>query len=454
MSTLPHIPDLARARPHVARPHPACPRTPRQTLTHDLAADLEHFARFRRRRHLAKDPRYQLRRAELDDLLDGFEWDLTDRPAPPSTGALRAVAWNIERGKRFEPLLARITHDPELARADLFLLTEVDIGMGRSRNRNVARDLARALGTRYVYANHHLVLSPGDWNERDHSEPNTLAMHGSALLSRHPVRSFRAVALPEYVDKFHHLEKRFGCKRALIAELELPDGPLTVVVAHLDPFAPPRHRAWQLRLILAEVARTAPRRVLFGGDLNTLTYNLASGPSLLVNIADKMLRVGVEGIVAEHLHPDRGRERELFDVLAEARLTLDRFNQRDVGTLFCDTREPELVKKALDYMPQRVFDWMQRKLDPWNGMLPLQLDWFAGYGLEPLHAAVLPRPTWNGELISDHSPILLDLALDHAPAREPLRAPPIKAPTRRYIHPLQRVAVGRRPRRRWSPPAR
>jgi hypothetical protein len=112
------------------------------------------------------------------------------------------VTWNVERGKRFEPLLGLLQGHPELVGADLLLLTELDIGMGRSGNRHIPRELGRALGLDWVFANFHLVLAPGDSAERDHGVPNTQGLHGAALLSRFPIRRFAAVSLPERANTY------------------------------------------------------------------------------------------------------------------------------------------------------------------------------------------------------------------------------------------------------------
>src|SRR5690606_9302786 len=137
-------------------------------------------------------------------------------------GRLRAAAWNVERGKRWRPLCGVLQEHPQLRALDVLLLTEVDHGMGRSGNRDVAARLAEQLGMGHVFAPSHLVLSPGDHAEQDHGVPNTLALHGSALLTRLPVRRVLGVGLPEYGDKLDALERRLGSKRALLAELEAP----------------------------------------------------------------------------------------------------------------------------------------------------------------------------------------------------------------------------------------
>ena len=128
-------------------------------LTHDLRANLDYLAAIDRRRTLERDTRYRRLRPELDRVLNGFEWSLSERP-PAQDGRLRAVAWNVERGKRFSGVMTTLTGHPELRGADLVLLNEVDIGMGRSGNLNIPRELARALGHDYVYCNFDISLSP------------------------------------------------------------------------------------------------------------------------------------------------------------------------------------------------------------------------------------------------------------------------------------------------------
>jgi endonuclease/exonuclease/phosphatase family metal-dependent hydrolase len=356
---------------------------------------------------------YRARRAEIEQVLDGFEWDLDPpwlRPATRASRPVRVVAWNIERGKRFEALLGTLTGNPALADADVLLLNEVDLGMGRSGNRHVARELARALGMRYVFATHHVVLAPGDSSELDHGEPNTLALHGNAILSRFPIASFRATALPERTDKFHALEKRLGEKRTLICDLELPHGRVTVALVHLDPFCDRRHRARQLRRVLTELGRGSAERVLLGGDLNTHTEDFSGSLRATWNGLKKLVRFGFHGAVEQYMTPEVGWERQVFQVLSAGGLEIDGFNDRSRGTIYYDADDPAVVRKALDYVPAAAVRWMRRKLEPWGGRVPMRVDWFAGRNLEPLRAEVVERPEWRGQLVSDHNPIVLEIA--------------------------------------------
>jgi endonuclease/exonuclease/phosphatase family metal-dependent hydrolase len=385
------------------------PTSPRASLEHALGPHLDPLGRVRTRRRLRRHRLFRLLRADIDRVLDGFEWDLEGLPRPralPAGAPLRAVAWNVERGKRFAALMGVLSNEPWLRDADLLLLTEVDIGMGRSGNRNVPREVAAALGMGYVFANYHLVLAPGDSAERDHGEGNRLGLHGAALLTRLPVRRFWGVGLPEFTDKFHSLEKRLGSKRALLVELELPDGPLLVVVVHLDPFAPPKHRAAQLRIVVDAITSTGIERVLLGGDLNTNTYHLGSKAGLALDILHKLVRFGFDGTVRQYMTPEQVFERRVFAALAQAGLRTEGFTDPTAGTLHYDLNDPELRDKSLAYLPPRVLAWLERKLAPWGGCVPMRIDHFAGRGLSAVRALTLPPTLHEGVRVSDHAPIV------------------------------------------------
>jgi endonuclease/exonuclease/phosphatase family metal-dependent hydrolase len=392
---------------------------PRFELDHDFTDALAHLSQIRTRRKLARDPVYRRIRPQLERVLRGFEWDLEPTLGttltPRRPGVVRAVAWNVERGKRFEGLRHTLVHDPLLREADILMLTEVDIGMGRSHNLNVPREIAAALGMGYVFANYHIVLAEGDRGERGHGIPNTKALHGCALLTRFPVLRFEAVELSERKDKFHAAEKRMGNKRALLCELLLPDGPLSIALVHLDPFTGPRHRAVQLRQIVARMRRFGGERMLLGGDLNTNTYDLGSGQGLAYNLLYKLTRFGFEGTIEQYMKPEEIFERKVFEALRQAGLAIEGYNDFDRGTIYYDVYDPELARKALDYLPppicRWVLRWLERRLAPWDGRVPLRVDWFAGTGLRPCMPQVIERPMVEGRIISDHNPILVDLQL-------------------------------------------
>jgi hypothetical protein len=127
-----------------------------------------------------------------------------------------------------------------------------------------------------------------------------------------------------------------------------------------------------------------------------------------------MVRFGVAGAVEQYMTPERVFERALFRQLERFGYRTDDFNDRRLGTHYFDAHAPEVVQRALTYIPPRIWRWFLPKLDPWGGFIPMRLDWFAGRGLSPLAAHVVARPFWGGEQAADHDPIAVDLALGEA----------------------------------------
>jgi endonuclease/exonuclease/phosphatase family metal-dependent hydrolase len=378
----------------------------RSELTHELADALDHFSRIGRRRELNRDALYRQHQQEVRRVLDGFEWDVEGPTHVPTGREVRAVAWNIERGKRWAGVGQLLREHPELEGADLVLLNEVDIGMGRSGNVNVPRMIAQTLGLNYVYCNYELLLSPGDHFERSHGEANTLSMHGAAVLTRLPLSRVGAVTLPEYTDKFHADEKRLGGKRALMCEVATDAGPITVVLPHLDPFAGPRHRGRQMRRIVDCLDRFGNDRVLLGGDLNTNTYDLGTRRGLAANVARKLVVLGFDETIRQYMTPELVFERRTFEVMQQAGLSIDGFNERTLGTTFYDIHDPELRDWTQRYIPRPARAWLERRLEPWGGAVPLRIDWFAGRALQPVRAGVVDRPQGDdGQPLSDHNPL-------------------------------------------------
>lgn len=377
-------------------------------LSHGIDPDtMRRWGKLRSRRRLKQDAAFRGSREDLDATLGGFDWDVGN-VVSPSDRPVRALLWNIERGKRFEALRGVLNAQDKVGELDLLFLCEVDWGMGRSGNRHVARELASELGLGYVFAPSHLLLAPGDVGELEHLTENTEALHGVALLSRYPIRRICGVPLPEYVDKFKALEKRLGHKRALVAEVELPSGLTTVAVVHLDPFSPPRHRARQLRMVLRVVERFGNERTLIGGDLNTTTYDFGSAAGLAVNIAHKLVRHGVQGTIRQYMWPDQTYERRLFSVLRGAGFEVEGFTDPTLGTIYYDLNDPEQVDKTRDYLSPRMLGVLMKSLEPWDGCVPLRLDWFAGRGLRATSSHVIDRPLHEGKRVADHNPMVLE----------------------------------------------
>ena len=372
-------------------------------LEHDLAPHFDALRAIKTRKQLANSPVWAQIGGEVDRLLDAI--DVQDAPgARPLGRRVRAVAWNIQRGSHFDRLVGALRDHPELARADVLLLSEVDHGMGRSSNRHVARELARALGMSYAFAVSYLALED-DFGENADAVTSTLALAGSAILTRAPIVRAVNARVPAVRDKFGSSEKRLGRKRATIAAIASEAGPITFAQAHLDSNADARQRCVQLDAILDEAEQLGGPIVL-GGDLNTTTYQYSSTARLVRDLVHKLFVTGFTGTVDNYLTPERRYETPIFDLLARRGFALDGFNERGVGTIRYDFNEPYAIQKVQKAVGGPITRWLIRRLRRWNGVVAAHLDWFAGKGVVAKGARVIrlgaPAP-------SDHDPIVVDL---------------------------------------------
>lgn len=270
------------------------------------------------------------------------------RPLLPSTTRLgqflRIVQWNIERGLEYDAVRLAFTDaagftkliDPTayprgsekrrlilqqvqlLKQADVIVLNEVDWGIRRTNYRNVAADLASALGMNYAYGVEFVEVDPialglEKFEELPPEDRAGLAaeisvdraryrgLHGSAILSRFPLEDVRLEPFEHqphdwYKDELasvRPLEKgkrkageivfqekvrrevRRGGRMMLTAEIRdarLPGGRMTVVATHLESKTKPEGRRRQLEELLARI-KDAGGPVVVAGDMNTSTQD-------------------------------------------------------------------------------------------------------------------------------------------------------------------------------------
>jgi endonuclease/exonuclease/phosphatase family metal-dependent hydrolase len=360
-------------------------------LTHQLAPHYAALQKIKTRRALLKSPLWGEIGAEIERVCGAVE--VGHHPHVKPKAGLRVAAWNVQRGSDLDGVSGVLSH----LDADLILLVEVDNGMGRSGDRNVARLLAESLGMSYAFGVSYLVLED-DFGENPQRLPNGLALAGTAILSRLPIRRAVNVDLPELRDKFSSSEKRLGRKRALFVELE--GAPFTVAVAHLDSNAGPRGRARQLAALLDSLNGPA----LVGGDFNSTTYDAASALSLARDLLHKLFVTGFRRTVENYLTPELLYDTPLFTELARRGFVLDGFNDRARGTMSYDLAHPYAIEKTREKVGRLLTWWLQRRLRPWNGVVPARLDWFAGREVTPRNPSVA-----DGGSASDHSPIVVEL---------------------------------------------
>ena len=254
-------------------------------------------------------------------------------------GALRVATWNIERGLEFDAVKAALTNDQRffrrlpvatrgsrfnlkdileqaaaISRADIVILNEVDWGLKRTNYRNIAKELATAMQMNYVFGVEFVEVDPltlGTETLEGETSPDkaqmienlavdktrTLGLHGTAILSRFPLRNTRVVRFVNQGHDWYHDEKngisklekgkrkgaklvfgekimrevRRGGRMMLLADVSdssIPGGAVTVVATHLEGKSKPSERLKQLEEVLNEI-KTIQHPVILAGDMNT-----------------------------------------------------------------------------------------------------------------------------------------------------------------------------------------
>jgi 8-oxo-dGTP pyrophosphatase MutT (NUDIX family)/endonuclease/exonuclease/phosphatase family metal-dependent hydrolase len=298
-------------------------------------------------------------------------------PTSPTTGPLRVLAANLERGNHLDDWVGLFT----AAEADVILVSEADGGMARSGNRYVARELAERLGMQFAFAVEFVELGLGSEKERAALPPdarNEFGVHGGAILSR--VGLDRPAAVRFELDGSWYgddsPEPRVGGRIAVVATV----GDLVVVAPHLESHGGPRGRARQVADLLDLVDGYADGRpVVVGGDLNTHTLDLRGEDA----------RDGQEATAeGADQYPD------------------ERFSQ------------PFAYEPLFAEASARGYDWADANADepthrtqyrggPVRGRL--NLDWFLTRGVTATNPAVIPVVAADGTVLSDHDVIAVSV---------------------------------------------
>jgi endonuclease/exonuclease/phosphatase family metal-dependent hydrolase len=389
-----------------------------------LVAELNRFATFAEFR---KSNVYRARRAELSALLDEPKIHLSREARPRLKSFLRVVAWNIERGSRLAGIIEALNEHPILRFADLLLLNELDDGMARSGNRAVALELSRALQAHAIYGVEYLELTKGPSREPQPIADNTAALHGNAIITRHAFSNPQLVRLARCENNFESEEKRIGGRLGILVDLEINDSKLLAATTHLDVVNTPRCRAAQMRTLLEAIEAHAAiasrsghdaRRVIVGGDFNTHTFARGGRLRTMKNTA-----------VILGSNPDSLRRRLLNPQKKEAALReLARFGY-EIGALNDRRATSRALVSGLDdkaRLPAAMRSWVNDRVGPEGLLLELRLDWLAARGVAALKAGeIIDAETGvasinsqtiqglndNGSPISDHDPIVADLAI-------------------------------------------
>jgi endonuclease/exonuclease/phosphatase family metal-dependent hydrolase len=260
-----------------------------------------------------------------------FETTIVNRPARGVKRSLKTVVFNARTGAHFDGILARLRRPP-LDDADVVMLCEADWRMRRSAGREIAADLAVALGMSFAYG--------PEFASRRSSRPGS-AFLGNAILSSAPLTDARLIALP---DAPHRRRSwLIGQPRALIATADFGGRPITLAVAHLHSRWHPAGRAHQMATVIEGLAPAAA--TILGGDFNTTTTRLDTSSSIAM-VAAQMA-----------LHPRRFRYPEryepLFELLADAGFNIDGANVAGKPTFTFSRAIPLPLRPKLDWIALR-----------------------------------------------------------------------------------------------------
>ena len=195
--------------------------------------------------------------------------------APISKSGIRVISWNIDRGYRFNQIAATLRREE----GDICLLQEVDLHARRTEERDVARDLASALGDNYAFGIEFQELSQGN-----------AAYHGQATLSRFPIVASRVLRFRQQsgfwnskraIPNVPLFQRRRGGRIALVTELQIGGSLVVVYNLHLESRSAGSIQAAQLDEVLADIGRY-PRStpVIIGGDLKFEISSIFRAPHI------------------------------------------------------------------------------------------------------------------------------------------------------------------------------
>jgi len=387
-------------------------------LDHDLNRHFPELLKFESTPEMEASKLWAEIRGEAERILNAVVVEEFSESGNGNVGdkdRIKALAWNIERGNVFEGIVEAIKNHEGLRNKDVLLLTELDYGMARSKNRFVAQEIAKELGLNYAFAPVYVALQKGSGVESEMEGENTKSIHGLAMFSKWPMRNAHAIPLPNGKDKMWGKEKRLGRLRALFADIEHPLGTFRAVTVHLDAHCSRAHRQMQMRLILDHLETLEPLPTLIGGDWNTTTFNSQNSTRAILGYWRRVF-MGPKNVAKNHLpFPERFFEKKLFNEIESRGFNYKEFNEIGVGTLHYHVESIEKNTNLRDWVPEWCFPFIFWAANRVGGHVSGRLDWFAGKGIKLADGA---KPKTIGHLkdadgtpLSDHDAIALDFVL-------------------------------------------
>jgi endonuclease/exonuclease/phosphatase family metal-dependent hydrolase len=386
-------------------------------LDHDLNKYFPELLKFETIEETENSEVYKKIRVDVERIMnavvvENFN-DIETKRQSDKANFVSCVAWNIERGNIFDGILEALKNHKQLQNKDLLLLTELDYGMARSKNRFVAQELAKELKLNYAFAPVYIALQKGSGVEAQVDGENTKSIHGLAMFSKFPMRNVHAIPLPNGKDKMFGNEKRLGYLRALVAEIEHSVGKFRAVTIHLDAHSSRKHRKLQMEIIVNHLKTLPEMPTIIGGDWNTTTFNSQTSTRAILGYF-RRVAMGVRNVANNHYpFPDRFFERPMFAMLERQGFEYKRFNNLGTGTLHYELESVEKNTNLRDWVPEWCFPfifWAARRV---GKTISARLDWFAAKGIEIVGEpkTIGNLKDGNGVPLSDHDAIALDFTI-------------------------------------------
>jgi endonuclease/exonuclease/phosphatase family metal-dependent hydrolase len=304
---------------------------------------------------------------------------------------VRLVAWNIEKGKRWDQILACFDLK-EIRTADIICLNEVDEGMARSQNKRIASELAAHLGLGFVFGPVYRELTKGIGEELHTPGENAIGIQGNAILTHLTILESQNILLPVCHNAMNDKEKREGGRCAQLVRLDCGKGrSLLVVNAHLEVLTTMSCRRSQMSFLLKQLNDTP---TLLAGDWNTNTFDRGNAwrtfRSCLRLISSDVRRTVLDPV----------RYEPLFEELRSAGFLWEDFND-NLPTCIAELDTLEDRR----FVPAPLRNYILSKIR----RLPLRLDWIAGRGVRPIQRGrtIVDLPA----MASDHLPVMCDFDL-------------------------------------------
>lgn len=184
---------------------------------------------------------------------------------------MKILSWNIERGYKKNKIAKFLKKQA----ADIYLLTEIDRGVKRTKNADIFRFLLKTLNQKGYFAKEFYEIN-SLWRKFIPTGGLGGGMHGNAIFTRYPILNYKVINLPtnnklKWEGKTvipELFEPRKGNRVAQICKIDSDFGKITLVNTHLENWRsgwPDRKR--QLESIHKQVADQ--KNLIMAGDLNT-----------------------------------------------------------------------------------------------------------------------------------------------------------------------------------------